>query len=295
VNDDRAERVAHGRGFFAALDQSGGSTPKALAEYGVPPSAYDGDAAMFDLVHQMRTKIVTDTAFSGDQILAAILFEQTMDREMDGLPTASYLWQVKGIVPFLKIDRGLADQQDGVQRMNDIPDLDPLLENAVGHGIFGTKERSVIASADPAGITAVVDQQFALAEQVLAHGLVPILEPEVSIGSPDKEECESLLKAAVVEHLDGLADGVQVMLKISIPTVDGFWSDVMTHPRMLRVVALSGGYSRAEADARLARNPGLIASFSRALLEGLSAQQDDAAFTATLAESVREIAAASAT
>jgi fructose-bisphosphate aldolase class I len=295
VNEEQAERIAHGRGFFAALDQSGGSTPKALAEYGVPQSAYDGDAQMFDLVHEMRTRIVTDVAFSRDQILAAILFEQTMDREMGGLPTAAYLWQVKGIVPILKIDRGLADQQDGVQRMKDIPDLDPLLERAVDQGIFGTKERSVIASADPAGITAIVDQQFALAERVLAHGLVPILEPEVSITSPDKEESERLLKAAVVEHLDALADGVRVMLKISIPTVDGFWADVMAHPRMLRVVALSGGYSRAEADARLARNPGLIASFSRALLEGLSAEQEDAAFTATLARSVREIAAASAT
>jgi fructose-bisphosphate aldolase class I len=295
VNEEQAERIAHGRGFFAALDQSGGSTPKALAEYGVPQSAYDGDAQMFDLVHEMRTRIVTDVAFSRDQILAAILFEQTMDREMCGLPTAAYLWQVKGIVPILKIDRGLADQQDGVQGMKDIPDLDPLLERAVDQGIFGTKERSVIASADPAGITAIVDQQFALAERVLAHGLVPILEPEVSITSPDKEESERLLKAAVVEHLDALADGVRVMLKISIPTVDGFWADVMAHPRMLRVVALSGGYSRAEADARLARNPGLIASFSRALLEGLSAEQEDAAFTATLARSVREIAAASAT
>ncbi len=290
---EQHDRIAHGKGFFAALDQSGGSTPKALAEYGIDQSQYSNDEQMFDLVHQMRTRIITSPAFSGDKILAAILFEQTMDRTVDGIRTASYLWDRKHIVPILKIDQGLADEQHGVQLMKPIDGLDTLLPRAVDNGIFGTKMRSVVKHADETGIAAVVDQQLAYAYRVLEHGLVPILEPEVDITSTTKRHSEELLKAAVLAGLDTLPDGTEVMLKISIPDVDGFYGDVMQHPRMLRVVALSGGYSRREADERLRRNPGLIASFSRALAEGLSAEQSDDAFTATLRRSVDEIYAAS--
>ena len=292
---EKHDRIAHGKGFFAALDQSGGSTPKALAEYGIDQSQYSNDEQMFDLVHQMRTRIITSPAFSGDKILAAILFEQTMDRTVDGIRTASYLWDRKHVVPILKIDQGLADEQHGVQLMKPIDRLDTLLPRAVDNGIFGTKMRSVIKHADEEGIAAVVDQQLAYADRVLEHGLVPILEPEVDITSTDKGRSEELLKAAVLAGLDALPDGTEVMLKISIPDVDGFYGDIMQHPRMLRVVALSGGYSRREADERLRRNPGLIASFSRALAEGLSAEQSDGAFTATLQHSVDEIYAASIT
>ncbi len=290
---EQREQITHGRGFFAALDQSGGSTPKALEEYGIDKSEYSGDAEMFDLVHAMRTRVITDPAFTGDRILAAILFEQTMDRTVEGVGTAAYLWERKHVVPILKIDKGLADESQGVQLMKPIDGLDALLGHAVDQRIFGTKMRSVIKHADEAGIAAVVDQQLAYARQVLAHGLVPILEPEVSIASADKGHSEELLKAGVLAGLDALPSDVQVMLKISIPDRDGFYDDVMTHPRMMRVVALSGGYSRQEADERLARNPGLIASFSRALLEGLSAHQSDADFSATLERSVEEIFAAS--
>lgn len=295
TRDEQREQIGHGRGFFAALDQSGGSTPKALKEYGIDESEYSSDEQMFDLVHAMRTRVVTSPAFTGDRVLAAILFEQTMDRTVDGVGTATYLWDRRHVVPILKIDKGLADESHGVQLMKPIDGLDATLDHAVDQGIFGTKMRSVIKHADEDGIASVVEQQLTYARQVLAHGLVPILEPEVSIESDDKGRSEELLKAGVLAGLDALPGDVQVMLKISIPTVDGFYADVMAHPRMLRVVALSGGYSRAEADERLARNPGLIASFSRALLEGLTAQQSDAEFNATLEESVDEIYSASTT
>ena len=295
THDEQRDQIAYGRGFFAALDQSGGSTPKALAEYGIPESGYTGDAEMFDLVHAMRTRVMTSPAFTGDRILATILFEQTMARDVEGVGTAAYLWDRRHIVPILKIDKGLADEDHGVQVMKPIDGLDATLDRAVGKGVFGTKMRSVVKHADEQGIAAVVEQQFAYARQVLAHGLVPILEPEVSIGSDDKARSEELLKAAVLAGLDGLPSDTEVMLKISIPDRGGFYTDVMAHPRMLRVVALSGGYPQREADERLSRNPGLIASFSRALLEGLSAQQTDEQFEATLAESVEKIFAASTT
>jgi len=293
VDHDQQEQIAQGKGFFAALDQSGGSTPKALKQYGIEENRYPDEAQMFDLVHQMRTRIITSPAFSGDKILAAILFEQTMDRTIEGVATASYLWDRKRVVPILKIDQGLADERHGVQLMKPIDGLASLLERAVHEGMFGTKMRSVVKHADEAGIAAVVEQQLAYADQVLAHGLVPILEPEVDIASTDKRRSEELLKGAILAGLDALRAGTQVMLKISIPDADGFYQDVMEHPRMMRVVALSGGYSRREADERLRRNPGLIASFSRALAEGLSAQQSDQEFDATLQRSVDEIYAAS--
>ncbi len=293
TRNEQRDQIAHGRGFFAALDQSGGSTPKALAEYGIPESQYADDAEMFDLVHAMRTRVMTSAAFTGDRILATILFEQTMDRTVEGVGTAEYLWERRHIVPILRIDKGLADEDHGVQVMKSIEGLDATLDRAVDKGIFGTKMRSVVKHADEEGIAAVVEQQFGYARQVLAHGLVPILEPEVSIESADKARSEVLLKAAVLAGLDALPAHQQVMLKISIPDRDGFYADLMAHPRMLRVVALSGGYPREEADERLARNPGLTASFSRALLEGLSAGQSDAEFDATLRRSVEEIYAAS--
>ncbi len=293
MDHDQHEKIAGGKGFLAALDQSGGSTPKALQHYGISEDQYADETQMFDLVHAMRTRIMTSPAFTGDKILAAILFEQTMDRDVDGLPTAMYLWSRKHIVPILKIDQGLADEADGVQLMKPIPGLPALLGRAVDKGIFGTKARSVIKRADEAGIAAVVEQQLERARTVLDHDLVPILEPEVDITSRDKRECEQLLKVHVLAGLDQLPTGAQVMLKISIPDVDDFYRDVMDHPRMLRVVALSGGYPRDEADERLRRNHGLIASFSRALEEGLSVAQSDEEFTATLQRSVDEIYAAS--
>jgi fructose-bisphosphate aldolase, class I len=287
-------RVETGRGFFAALDQSGGSTPKALQLYGVDPSQYSGDAQMFDLIHAERVRIITDPAFTADRILAAILFEDTLDRELEGRGVADWLWSVKGIVPFLKIDKGLDDEEGGVQLMRDIPDLEALLGRARDAGVVGTKERSVIHAADEDGIARIVAQQFELAEQVLAAGLLPILEPEVDIHAPDKEAAEALLKARLLEHLEGLGDR-KVAVKVTIPTVDDLYADLMTHPNVARIVALSGGYSRPDAVARLARNHGLIASFSRALLDGLSAQQTDAEFHATLDSSIGEIYAASLT
>lgn len=295
MNTKQLERIRADKGFLAALDQSGGSTPKALEHYGVSRDAYSNEEQMFDLVHQMRTRIMTSPAFSGEFILGAILFEQTMERKVEGLYTADYLWDKKGIVPFLKVDQGLAPLEGGVQLMKPINGLDELLKRAVSRNVFGTKMRSVISQANPEGIDRVVDQQFALGKQILSAGLVPIIEPEVDIHSADKAQSEVLLKAAILRHLDALPASSSVMLKLSIPTVDGFYSDLMKHPRILRIVALSGGYSQAEADERLARNPGLIASFSRALAEGLFAYQTDAQFNETLAESIQKIYAASIT
>jgi fructose-bisphosphate aldolase class I len=282
-------------GFIAALDQSGGSTPTALAAYGVAASAWSSDEQMFALVHQMRTRIMTSPGFSGDRILAAILFEGTMDREVEGRPTADYLWGAKRVVPFLKIDKGLADAHDGVQLMKPMPGLASLLERANAKRIFGTKMRSVIKQADAAGIRAVVTQQFELAAQILAAGLMPIVEPEVDIHCPDKPQAEALLKAALQQALAGLGTGQQVMLKLTLPSQDDLYVELVRDPRVLTVVALSGGYARAEGNALLARNHGVIASFSRALVEGLSAQQPDEAFDAELDEAIQSIYEASAT
>ena len=293
MNSKQVERIRTGKGFLAALDQSGGSTPKALEHYGVSSSAYSNEEEMFSLVHQMRTRIMTSPSFTSEYILGAILFEQTMDRKVDGQLTADYLWQVKGIVPFLKVDQGLAPLENGVQLMKPIVALDALLERAVNRNIFGTKMRSVISQAVPEGIASIVDQQFAYGVQIFNAGLVPIIEPEVDIHSLDKAQSEVLLKQALLQHLDALPDHMHVMLKLSIPSVDGFYSDVMQHPRVLRIVALSGGYSQAEANERLARNPGLIASFSRALAEGLSAGQTDEQFNDMLTVSIQKIYAAS--
>ncbi len=282
-------------GFIAALDQSGGSTPNALAAYGEPASARKTDDEMFALVHRMRTRIMTSPGFSGDRILAAILFEGTMDREVEGRPTADYLWDAKRIVPFLKIDQGLADEQDGVQLMKPIPGLAALLERANAKRIFGTKMRSVIQQADAAGIRAVVAQQFEVAAQILATGLMPIVEPEIDIHCPDKPQAEALLKAALRRAVAGLGAGQQVMLKLTLPSQDDFYAELARDPRVLKLVALSGGYSRAEGNALLARNHAVIASFSRALVEGLSAQQSDEAFDAGLDEAIQSIYEASLT
>jgi len=294
VNTTQSEKVRTGRGFFAALDQSGGSTPKALAEYGIGPDRYGSDAEMFDLVHAMRTRVLTSPAFDGSRVLAAILFEQTMERYVNGVPAARYLWDEKNVVPFLKVDKGLAPEQDGVQLMKTIDTLDDLLERARRHQIFGTKMRSVIHDADEAGISAIVDQQFGYASRILAAGLVPIIEPEVSISSPHKEQAESLLRDAIAKHVEALPEGATVMLKITIPTRPGLYGDLASDPRVLRVVALSGGYSRDEACALLARDPTLIASFSRALLEGLTESQTDEQFNARLESSIEQIYQASA-
>ncbi len=295
METDLHTRMATGRGFLAALDQSGGSTPKALAHYGIDPESYDSDEEMFDLVHQMRTRIITNPAFTGDRILGAILFEGTMDREVEGQPTPHYLWHNKGIIPFVKVDKGLEDPQDGVRMMRPMPELDALLERALGLEVFGTKMRSVIELANREGIARNVDQQFEVGRRILDAGLVPILEPEVDVTSPEKAEAEELLRAAILEHLEEIPDGQQIMLKLSIPSVDGFYTGVIEHPKVLRVVALSGGYSREEANERLARNPGLIASFSRALLEDLRIWQDEETFTATLDAAIESIYEASIT
>jgi fructose-bisphosphate aldolase, class I len=289
VDQKQAERMTSGKGFIAALDQSGGSTPKALRLYGIEDSAYSSDAQMFDLIHQMRSRIVCSPVFGGDRVLAAILFEETMDREFGDRPSATYLWENKGVVPFLKIDKGLADAADGVQLMKPMPGLDDLLDRAVGKGIFGTKERSVIGEADPTGIAAIVKQQFDVAHQVLSHGLIPILEPEVTITISDKAAAEDILRDQLASHLDDIPDGQRVMLKLSLPTVANHYRPLTEHPRVMRVVALSGGYSRDEADTLLAENTGLIASFSRALTEGLSAQQSDREFDATLDKAIQSI------
>jgi fructose-bisphosphate aldolase class I len=293
VDEQQLNKVANDAGFIAALDQSGGSTPKALRLYGIEETAYSNEAEMFDLIHQMRTRIITSPAFNGDRVLGAILFEQTMDREIEGMGSAEYLWQVKRVVPFLKVDKGLAEESDGTQLMKPIPDLDDLCRRAVSHGVFGTKMRSVIKVADEAGITANVAQQFDVARQILAHDLVPIIEPEVDIHSPSKAAAEALLKGRILAELDGVDR--PIMLKLTLPEEDGFYSDLIAHPKVLRVVALSGGYSREEANARLARNPGMIASFSRALTEGLTAQQTDEEFNAALDASIASIYAASIT
>jgi fructose-bisphosphate aldolase, class I len=289
MNTDQVTRMREGRGFVAALDQSGGSTPKALALYGIKADAYSGDAEMYDLIHQMRSRIIMSPVFTSDRVLGAILFEMTMDREIEGIPTAQYLWEKKGVVPFLKIDKGLADAQDGVQLLKPMPDLDALLARAVAKGIFGTKERSVIGAANPAGIAAIVAQQFEVGKQVLSHGLMPILEPEVTITIADKAEAEALLLAEILNGLDALPEGQQVMLKLSLPTVPNQYKPLVDHPKVLRVVALSGGYGRDEANALLAQNTGVIASFSRGLTEGLSAQQSDAEFNATLDQAIQSI------
>jgi fructose-bisphosphate aldolase class I len=295
MNSEQLEKVRQGKGFVAALDQSGGSTPKALKLYGVEEDAYDGEDEMFDRIHEMRSRIVTSPSFNGDRVVGAILFEMTMDRQVDGVDTGDYLWDRKGVVPFLKVDKGLADEADGVQVMKPIDGLDDLLARAVAKGMFGTKMRSVIKLANEAGVNAVVDQQFEVGRQIVAAGLVPIIEPEVDINSPEKAEAEVLLEAAIRGQLDALADDQLVMLKLTLPETDGFYQALVDHPNVVRVVALSGGYSREEANARLARNPGVIASFSRALTEGLSAQQSDEEFDATLDSTVQAIYEASLT
>lgn len=289
----QAEQMRHGDGFIAALDQSGGSTPKALSLYGIEPDAYASDAEMFDLIHAMRARIAQAPAFTGAKVLGAILFEMTMERQIGGKPSAQYLWQDRGVVPFLKVDKGLADEADGVCLMKPMPDLDALLEKANAHGIFGTKMRSVINAASPSGIAAVVAQQFEVGAQILAHGLVPIIEPEVTISISDKAQAEDLLRSEILKHLDAVPGDREVMLKLTLPESDNHYRPLVDHPRVMRVVALSGGYSREEANARLARNSGMIASFSRALTEGLSAQQPDAEFNTTLAATIDDIHAAS--
>lgn len=294
-NRDQLQKIKTAPGFIAALDQSGGSTPKALGLYGVTPDAWSNDEEMFAVVHNMRSRIMTSPSFGGDRILGAILFENTMDREVEGQSTASYLWEVKNVVPFLKVDKGLADLVDGAQVMNPMPGLDDLLEKAKAAGIFGTKMRSVIKEANAAGVTAVVDQQFEIGKRIVAAGLVPIIEPEVDIHCPDKAAAEDLLKAAIMTHLNDLNDDEIVMLKLTLPEADGLYADCVAHSNVARVVALSGGYTREEANDRLSRQIGMVASFSRALSEGLSAQQSEEEFDATLDASIASIAAASAT
>ena len=295
MNTDMRTQMGSGKGFIAALDQSGGSTPKALQLYGVDESAYSGEAEMFDLVHAMRSRIITNSAFNGDRVIAAILFEMTMDRDIESQPTPSYLWDVKRVVPIVKVDLGLADEVDGAQVMKPMPHLDDLCARAASKGVFGTKMRSVINSANPAGIKAVVDQQFDVALQILGHGLVPIIEPEVNIKSDDKAQSEALLRDALLAGLDRVPDGQQVMFKLSLPSANNFYKVLIDHPKVLRVVALSGGYSRDDACDMLAANHDMIASFSRALSEGLTAQQSDAEFTSTLQATIDEIYAASIT
>jgi fructose-bisphosphate aldolase class I len=292
---DQLQKIKTASGFIAALDQSGGSTPKALGLYGVTPDAWSNDEEMFTVVHNMRSRIMTSPSFGGDRILGAILFENTMDRQVEGQSTASYLWEVKNVVPFLKVDKGLADVVDGAQIMNPMPGLDDLLGKATAAGIFGTKMRSVIKDANEAGVNSVVDQQFEIGRRIVAAGLVPIIEPEVDIHCPNKAAAEDLLKAAIMRNLNSLNDDEIVMLKLTLPEEDGLFADCVAHPNVARVVALSGGYSREEANDRLSRQIGMVASFSRALSEGLSAQQSDDEFNATLDASIASIAAASAT
>ena len=295
MNQEMLARVRSAAGFIAALDQSGGSTPKALRLYGIEEDEYSSEADMFDLIHRMRSRMITSPVFNGDRILGAILFEGTMDRDIEGRGAADYLWSVKQVVPFLKVDKGLADEVDGVQVMKAIDGLDELVARAVAKGVFGTKMRSVIKLANPAGIEAVVAQQFEVGRQILAGGLVPIIEPEIDINSPEKAQAEALLKASIEAHLEAQPADLPVMLKLTIPNVDDFYRDLVQHPKVLRVVALSGGYSRDDANARLSRNHGMIASFSRALTEGLSAKQSDAEFDAMLGAAIAGIFAASNT
>lgn len=294
MKQDARAKISDGRGFIAALDQSGGSTPKALRLYGVKESEYSGDDEMFDAIHAMRSRIVTSPAFGGDRIVGAILFEQTMDRQIDGRASGDYLWNVKNVVPFLKVDKGLADEADGAQVMKPIPGLDELLNRAVDKGMFGTKMRSVVKIANPSGVNAVVAQQFDIGKQILGAGLVPIIEPEIDIHSPSKAEAEALLRDAIMEQSAGLGDE-QVMLKLTLPEEANFYAPLVSHPNILKVVALSGGYSRDDANARLAQNNGMIASFSRALTQGLSAQQTDEEFNAALDVSIQSIYDASIT
>ena len=290
---DQKQQIANGQGFIAALDQSGGSTPKALKLYGIEEDAYSGDEEMFGLIHEMRARIIKSPAFTGDKVVGAILFERTMDGEIDGIPTAQYLWEKRQVVPFLKVDKGLADSENGVKVMKPMPDLDSLLEKGVSKGIFGTKMRSVIDAANPAGIKAVVAQQFEVGKQILGHGLVPIIEPEVTISISDKVEAEEMLLNEIKAQLDALPSDLDVMLKLTLPETDNLYKPLVDHPRVIKVVALSGGYSREEANDRLSRQTGMIASFSRALTEGLSAQQADADFDATLAATIDDIYKAS--
>lgn len=289
MNDQQYQKIRTGNGFIAALDQSGGSTPKALKLYGVGEDAYSNDEEMFSKIHEMRSRIVTSRAFTGDRIIGAILFENTMDREIEGRDSVDYLWSEKGVVPFLKVDKGLADEADGVQVMKPIPGLDELLGRAVAKGVFGTKMRSVVKLADEKGIQAIVDQQFEIGRQIAGHGLIPILEPEVDIKSPEKAQAEAMLRDAIFESLDRLGSDEQVMFKLTLPEEDNFYLKLTEHPNVVRVVALSGGYSREEANRRLARNKGVVASFSRGLTEGLSAQQSDEEFDAALDASIQSI------
>ena len=291
--DKQLQRIKNGSGFIAALDQSGGSTPKALENYGVTADDYDNDDAMFDLVHEMRTRIMTCDAFDNERVLGAILFEDTMDREVNGKPTANYLWEDKNIVPFLKVDKGLAEQMSGVQVMRPIPNLDSLLDKAKNFPVFGTKMRSVIYEPDVDGIELVVQQQFDVAKQIISKGLMPIVEPEVDINSNKKHDCELILKTSILHNLDRLNDGNQVMLKLTLPEEAGFYQELIDHPKVLKVVALSGGYSRDEACDTLKQNPGMIASFSRAFTEGLSRQQSDEEFANTIDTSIEKIYEAS--
>ncbi|WP_374391791.1 fructose bisphosphate aldolase [Tabrizicola sp.] len=293
TNAKMTEQMRAGRGFIAALDQSGGSTPKALKQYGVSESEYSGEEQMFDLIHAMRARIIQSPAFTGDKVVGAILFEQTMDRKVDGIPTATYLWDKRGVVPFLKIDKGLEAEADGVQLMKPMPGLDALLARAVKAGVYGTKERSVINAANRKGIAAIVAQQFDIGRQVAAHGLMPILEPEVTISISDKAEAEAILQEEILKALEGVEG--QVMLKLSLPTVPDFYQPLVKHPKVLKVVALSGGHSREAANQILAQNHGIIASFSRALSEGLSAKQTEAEFDKVLKNAVDSIHAASIT
>ena len=293
MNDEQLQRVRTGKGFIAALDQSGGSTPKALKLYGIGEDAFSNDEEMFSLIHEMRTRIVTSRSFDGTRILGAILFEDTMDRTIDGRDSVDYLWGVKGVVPFLKVDKGLVDESNGVQVMKPIPGLDDLLGRVVAKGVFGTKMRSVVKLADKAGIDSIVEQQFEIGRRILGQGLIPILEPEVDIKSPEKAQAEAMLRDAIFESLDRLGSDEQVMFKLTLPEEDNFHLKLTEHPNVLRVVALSGGYSREEANRRLARNEGVVASFSRGLTEGLSADQSDEEFDAALDASIGSIFEAS--
>jgi fructose-bisphosphate aldolase class I len=289
MNQEQLDKVRNGRGFIAALDQSGGSTPKALKIYGIDEDAYSNDEEMFGVIHDMRSRIIKSPSFNGDRVIGAILFEDTMDRTIDGQDTATYLWDVKGVVPFLKVDKGLADEADGAQLMKPIPNLDDLLARANQKGIFGTKMRSVIKEGNEKGVQAVVDQQFEVGRRIADAGLVPILEPEVDIHSPNKAEAEAMLKKALLAGLEQWPSDKPVMFKLTLPEEDNFYAELADHPNVARVVALSGGYSRDEANARLSRNKGVIASFSRALTEGLSAQQSDEEFDKTLDASIQSI------
>lgn len=287
------DKIKVQKGFIAALDQSGGSTPKALKLYGIDPSAYSTDEEMFDMVHAMRTRIITSDVFSGERVLGAILFENTLDREIEGMPSAKFLWEKKRVVPFLKVDKGLEDEANGVQLMKSIPTLGTLLAKAVAQDVFGTKMRSVVKLANHEGIKAIVAQQFEVGKQILAAGLVPIIEPEVDINSPEKAEAEALLKLEIMTQLNLLNEGQEVMLKLTLPTQDNFYKELVDHPKVIKVVALSGGYTRDEANAKLAENPGIIASFSRALTEGVSAQQSQEEFDSTLDAAIESIYQAS--